>query len=172
MLLLCIGQGNAEYLKEMLQESRLWGKEIVYSTYDMVCAFSGISLLPFVLQNVEKRGNSGKIVTSAILTVSGILLLILFILPSVLGWGRIQKELYPVLPLMAGADLPGNVLARFDVLWIGFLLYGLFFALGSCFHYGIRILDTVHLRSGKYWLPIVIYAFSFVRIDGRGIADF
>ena len=24
MLLLCIGQGNAEYLKEMLQESRLW----------------------------------------------------------------------------------------------------------------------------------------------------
>ena len=172
MLLLCIGQGNAEYLKEMLQESRLWGKEIVYSTYDMVCAFSGISLLPFVLQNVEKRGNSGKIVTSAILTVSGILLLILFILPSVLGWGRIQKELYPVLPLMAGADLPGNVLARFDVLWIGFLLYGLFFALGSCFHYGIRILDTVHLRSGKYWLPIVIYAFSFVRIDDRGIADF
>ena len=92
MLLLCIGQGNAEYLKEMLQESRLWGKEIVYSTYDMVCAFSGISLLPFVLQNVEKRGNSGKTVTSAILTVSGILLLILFILPSVLGWGRIQKR--------------------------------------------------------------------------------
>ena len=172
MLLLCIGQGNAEYLKEMLRESRLWGKEIVYSTYDVVCAFSGISLLPFVLQNVEKRGNSGKTVTSAILTVSGILLLILFILPSVLGWGRIQKELYPVLPLMAGADLPGNVLARFDVLWIGFLLYGLFFALGSCFHYGIRILDTVHLRSGKYWLPIVIYAFSFVRIDDRGIADF
>ena len=167
MLLLCIGQGNAEYLKEMLQESRLWGKEIVYSTYDMVCAFSGISLLPFVLPNVEKRGNSGKIVTSAILTVSGILLLILFILPSVLGWGRIQKELYPVLPLMAGADLPGNVLARFDVLWIGFLLYGLFFALGSCFHYGMRILDTVHLRSGKYWLPIVIYAFSFVRINDR-----
>ena len=96
MLLLCIGQGNAEYLKEMLRESRLWGKEIVYSTYDVVCAFSGISLLPFVLQNVEKRGNSGKTVTSAILTVSGILLLILFILPSVLGWGRIQKELYPV----------------------------------------------------------------------------
>lgn len=172
MLLLCIGQGNAEYLKEMLRESRLWGKEIVYSTYDVVCAFSGISLLPFVLQNMEKRGNSGKTVTLAILTVSGILLLILFILPSVLGWGRIQKELYPVLPLMAGADLPGNVLARFDVLWIGFLLYGLFFALGSCFHYGIRILDTVHLRSGKYWLPIVIYAFSFVRIDDRGIADF
>ena len=164
--------GECRISEEMLQESRLWGKEIVYSTYDMVCAFSGISLLPFVLQNVEKRGNSGKTVTSAILTVSGILLLILFILPSVLGWGRIQKELYPVLPLMAGADLPGNVLARFDVLWIGFLLYGLFFALGSCFHYGICILDTVHLRSGKYWLPIVIYAFSFVRIDDRGIADF
>lgn len=36
----------------------------------------------------------------------------------------------------------------------------------------MRILDTVHLRSGKYWLPIVIYAFSFVRIDDRGIADF
>ena len=33
-------------------------------------------------------------------------------------------------------------------------------------------MDTVHLRSGKYWLPIVIYAFSFVRINDSGIADF
>ena len=144
MLLLCIGQGNAEYLKEMLQESRLWGKEIVYSTYDMVCAFSGISLLPFVLQNVEKRGNSGKTVTSAILTVSGILLLILFILPSVLGWGRIQKELYPVLPLMAGADLPGNVLARFDVLWIGFYCTGIFL------HW-----EAVSITESVYWIRCI-----------------
>lgn len=172
MLLLCIGQGNAEYLKEMLRESRLQGETVIYSTYDMVCALAGISFLPFVLQNVEKRGNSGKTVALAMLTVSGVLLLILFILPSVLGWRRIQKELYPVLPLMAGADLPGNVLARFDVLWIGFLLYGLFFALGSCFHYGACILDTIHLGSGKYWLPAMIYVLSFISINGRGIADF
>ena len=154
------------------------GKSIVgerrsFTARMMWCVrFSGISLLPFVLQNVEKRGNSGKIVTSAILTVSGILLLILFILPSVLGWGRIQKELYPVLPLMQEQTcremyLPG-------LMYSGLVFYctGIFFALGSCFHYGIHILDTVHLRSGKYWLPIVIYAFSFVRINDSGIADF
>lgn len=41
-----------------------------------------------------------------------------------------------MLPLLDGADLPGNVLARFDVIWMGFLVFGLLFSLGSLFHYG------------------------------------
>lgn len=47
------------------------------------------------------------------------------LLPAVLGYDRVAAESYPVLPLLAGADLPGNVLARFDILWMGFLLYSL-----------------------------------------------
>ena len=139
--------------------------------YGFLNAFAGISLLPFVLQDVEKRGSAGKIVAAAVVTVGGVLVFVLVLLPAVLGWRRIQNEVYPILPLMAGVDLPGNVLARFDVLWLGFLLYGLFFSLGSCFHYGIKILDTVHLRSRKYWIPVVVYIISFVQVNGKTLAD-
>lgn len=173
MLLLCIGQGKMEYLNEMFQESQLQGRKIVQNTYGFLCAFSGISLLPFVLPEVEKRGSAGKTITMAILTVGGVSLAILFILPAVLGWKRVAGyEAYPILPLMAGADLPGNVLARFDVLWMSFLLYGIFFAIGSCFHYGIRILDTMYLKSGKFWIPVVVYLLSMVQINGRTLAYF
>lgn len=171
MLILCIGQENGEYLKEMLREDGIQTKKIIRDVYGFLCAFSGISLLPFILHDVEKRGSTGKTVTAAVMTVGGILLAVLLLLPSVLGWKRIQSETYPILPLMAGADLPGNVLARFDVLWLGFLLYGLFFSLGSCFHYGMRILEMVHFGSGKYWLPAVVYAGSFVQINEKMIAD-
>ena len=169
MLVLCIGQGNVSYLKDMLNDSKVQGSAVWNGTYGFLCAFSGISLLPFVLHDVEKRGSAGKTVTAAVLTIGGILLAVLFLLPSVLGWKRMQNELYPILPLMAGADLPGNVLARFDVLWLGFLLYGLFFSLGSCFHYGNRILETVHFGSGKYWLPIIVYVVSFIQMNANEV---
>lgn len=93
----------------------------------------------------------------------------LVLIPSVLGWQRFRNEAYPVLPLLAGADLPGNVLARFDVLWMGFLLYSLLFALGSLFHYGHRILDRTRMGSGKLWLPAVIFGLSLIKFQGTGI---
>ena len=172
MLFLCVGQGKMEYLKEMLEESSLQSKKIADSAYDFLCAFSGISLLPFVLPDVERRGSIGKTVMAAIFTVSAVLLVVLFCIPAVLGWRRIQGETYPILPLMAGANLPGNILARFDVLWLAFLLYSIFFAIGSCFYYGNKILETTHLGNGKYWLPAAVYVFSLVQIHGKSVADF
>lgn len=172
MLFLCVGQGKMEYLKEMLEESSLQSKKIVDSAYGFLCAFSGISLLPFVLTDVEHRGSAGKTVMAAVFTVSSVLLIVLFCIPAVLGWRRIQSETYPILPLMAGANLPGNILARFDVLWLAFLLYGIFFAIGSCFHYGNKILEITHLGNGKYWLPAAAYVFSLVQIHGKSMADF
>lgn len=85
------------------------------------------------MKDVEKRGSAGKTVIWGILTVSGVMICVLLLLPAVLGWRRVQSETWPVLSLLAGADLPGNVLARFDVLWMGFLLYSLLFAVGSVF---------------------------------------
>ena len=172
MLFLCVGQGKMEYLKEMLEESSLQSKKIVDSAYGFLCAFSEISLLPFVLPDVERRGSVGKTVMAAIFTVSAVLLIVLFCIPAVLGWRRIQGETYPILPLMAGANLPGNILARFDVLWLAFLLYSIFFAIGSCFYYGNKILETTHLGNGKYWLPAAAYVFSLVQIHGKSVADF
>lgn len=172
MLFLCVGQGKMEYLKEMLEESSLQSKNIADGAYGFLCAFSGISLLPFVLPDVERRGSVGKTVMAAIFTVSAVLLVVLFCIPAVLGWRRIQGETYPILPLMAGANLPGNILARFDVLWLAFLLYSIFFAIGSCFYYGNKILETTHLGNGKYWLPAAAYVFSLVQIHGKSVADF
>lgn len=64
----------------------------------------------------------------AFLTVCGIVLGMQVLLPAVFGKNRLLAETYPVLPLLDGADLPGNVLARFDVIWMGFLVFGLLFS--------------------------------------------
>lgn len=166
MLLLCVGQCRAEYFAGMVAAGTMDGKKLLQNMYKTLCAFSGIGLLPFVMKNTEKKGSAGKTAVWALLTVGGILSAVLLILPVVLGWNRFVNEKTPILPLLAGADLPGNVLARFDVLWMGFLLFGLFFALGSVFYYGSQILDSVHLGSGKYWLPAVAYV-MFVICLGR-----
>ena len=55
MLILCIGQGEWSYLQEVLNGSRLTGKNFTESTYGILCAFSGIGLLPFTLEHVEKQ---------------------------------------------------------------------------------------------------------------------
>lgn len=167
MLLLCMGQIRIVYLKEM--PALLSGQAILRSFYGVLCAFSGIALLPFMLRDVEKRSTVGKPLVVGILTLAGLLAGILLLLPAVLGWNRLQQESYPVLPLLAGADLPGNVLARFDVLWMGFLLYSLLFAVGSLFHYGHQILVRSHMGKGQWWLPAAVFAAAVINADGKGI---
>ena len=167
MLLLCMGQIRIAYLKEM--PALLSGQAILRSFYGVLCAFSGIALLPFMLRDVEKRSTVGKTLVVGILTLAGLLAGILLLLPAVLGWNRLQQESYPVLPLLAGADLPGNVLARFDVLWMVFLLYSLLFAVGSLFHYGHQILVRSHMGKGQWWLPAAVFAAAVINADGKGI---
>ncbi len=167
MLLLCMGQIRIAYLKEM--PALLSGQAILRSFYGVLCAFSGIALLPFMLRDVEKRSTVGKTLVVGILTLAGLLAGILLLLPAVLGWNRLQQESYPVLPLLAGADLPGYVLARFDVLWMGFLLYSLLFAVGSLFHYGHQILVRSHMGKGQWWLPAAVFAAAVINADGKGI---
>ena len=169
MMVLCLWQITPEYFTEMTEAFVLQGKEVLKSCYGILAAFSGIGLLPFLLKDVEKRGTAGKPVVLGIVTLGGILMGMLVLIPSVLGWQRFRNEAYPVLPLLAGADLPGNVLARFDVLWMGFLLYSLLFALGSLFHYGHRILDRIRMGSGKLWLAAVIFGLSLIKFQGMGI---
>lgn len=167
MLLLCMGQIRIAYLKEM--PVLFSGQDTLKSFYGVLCAFSGTALLPFMLRDVEKRSTVGKTVVVGILTLAGLLAGILLLLPAVLGWDRLQQESYPVLPLLAGADLPGNVLARFDVLWMGFLLYSLLFAVGSLFHYGHQILIRSHMGKGRWWLPAAVFAAAVINTDGKGI---
>ena len=171
MMVLCLGQSRISYLQEM-QETALAAGEIPGSFYTVLCAFSGLSLLPFMLKDVEKRGTAGKTLLLGITALCGILAGMLLLLPAVLGQERLASERYPVLPLMAGADLPGNVLARFDVLWAGFLLYSLLFALGSLFHYGHQITERARLGSGRWWIPAAVFLLGVTEFGGTGIRDY
>lgn len=167
MMGLSLGQSKMEYFREMFQkgEASVSVREILRQTYVILCGFCGISMLPFVGKQVEKRGSAGRTVVLGILTVTGILMGMTLLLPSVLGWERVKEEAWPILPLMAGADLPGNVLARFDILWLGFLLYGILFAVGSLLHYGHEIIARTHLGTGRYWMAVVIYIFALTDIS-------
>ena len=149
MMALCIPQGKAVYLEEMTETWNLSAGSVIEKMYGTLCAFSVIGLLPFALGDVEKYGSAGKAVTGGIVTAGGILAGMKILMPAVLGMDRVRAEEYPVLPLLDGADLPGNVLARFDVLWMGFLLYSLLFALGSLMHYGHQIIRRAHLGTGR-----------------------
>lgn len=178
MLLLSVGQGRWEYFQEMLWNSEFSGRRILQSGYYVICAFSGLSLLPFLLEHVEKKGNSGnvksigKTVVLAVVTLGVLLILAELLLPAVFGWGRLRYENYPILPLLAGADLPGNVLARFDVLWMGFLLYSLLFSVGSFLHYGHLIVEKTGLGTGRVWIGLLVFVVMVTEVRGIRIRDY
>lgn len=172
MMILSLGQANLDYLRETAERSPLTGQGFLQSFYGILCAFAGLGLLPFALGDVEKNGSAGKAAGLGVLTLGGLLAAMELILPAVFGWDRLTAEEFPVLPLLAGADLPGNVLARFDVLWMGFLLYSLLFSIGSLFHYGHQILRRSSLFPGKIWMAVLVYFLSVTRLGGKGIENY
>lgn len=155
LMLLCAGQGKTEYFMEVMKdpETGFAGERWLRDLYTLLCAFSGAGLLPFGLEYAKKQGSARKPVILAFLAVCGIIFGMQLLLPAVFGGARLKNEICPVLPLLEGADLPGNVLARFDVIWMGFLVFGLLFSLGSLFHYGNQIAEKTGFGTGRYWIP-------------------
>ena len=175
MMALCMPQIKTEYLLESIQWDELTAENIGQSFYGILCAFSAVSLLPFLLGDVEKYGSAGRTVAGGILTLGVLMAGMEILLPAVLGYDRVRAENYPVLPLLSGADLPGNVLARFDILWMGFLLYSLLFAIGSLLYYGNQIIRNSHLGpagAGRFWIPALVFLISLLEEGGRGIEDY
>lgn len=172
MMVLCLGQIRVDYLQEMAEVERISGTAVVQGGYLFLCGFSGVGLLPFIMRDVVRPGSVGKTIIGAILTVGGILAGVLVLLPAVFGWNRLLTEEYPILPLLAGAALPGNILARFDVLWMGFILYGLLFALGSLFYYGHQVMEKCHLGTAKYWMAALVFGLSLLEVSGIAVRTF
>lgn len=172
MMVLCLGQIRVDYLQEMAEVERISGAAVVQGGYLFLCGFSGVGLLPFIMRDVVRPGSVGKTIIGAILTVGGILAGVLVLLPAVFGWNRLLTEEYPILPLLAGAALPGNILARFDVLWMGFVLYGLLFALGSLFYYGHQVVEKCHLGTAKYWMAALVFGLSLLEVSGIAVRTF
>ncbi len=174
LMILSAGQGKTEYFLEVWngENSGFSGEEWMGSTWRLLSAFSGVGLLPFALDKVEKQGSARKPLISGLLTVCGVVLGMQILLPAVFGRERLFTEVYPILPLLDGADLPGNVLARFDVIWMGFLVFGLFFSMGSLFHYGNLIAAGTKLGTGRYWIPAAGWILSVYNWNGYGIRDY
>lgn len=172
MMVLCLGQIRVDYLQEMAEAERISGAAVVQGGYLFLCGFSGVGLLPFIMRDVVRPGSVGKTIIGAIITVGGILAGVLVLLPAVFGWNRLLTEEYPILPLLAGAALPGNILARFDVLWMGFLLYGLLFALGSLFYYGYQVMEKCHMGTAKYWMAALVFGLSLLEASGIAVRTF
>lgn len=170
LMLLCAGQGKTEYFMEVMKdpETGFTGERWLRDLYTLLCAFSGAGLLPFGLEYAKKQGSARKPVILAFLTVCGIIFGMQLLLPAVFGGARLKNEICPVLPLLEGADLPGNVLARFDVIWMGFLVFGLLFSLGSLFHYGNQIAEKTGFGTGRYWIPAAGWLLSCMRETGWG----
>ena len=174
LMILSAGQGKAEYFLETVEGtgSRFSGKWMIRDVYAFLCVFSGVGILPFGLEKVEKQGSARKPLISGLFTVCGVVLGMQILLPAVFGRERLFTEVYPILPLLDGADLPGNVLARFDVIWMGFLVFGLFFSMGSLFHYGNQIAAGTKLGTGRYWIPAAGWILSVYNWNGYGIRDY
>lgn len=167
LYLMSISQGDIRYYPQLFYPEipLSWGKALL-NCYNVLCIFSGIGLLPLLLPKVEKSSGAARPVLKGIWLLGGLLSAGLILLQGAFGSARILQEEYPVLPLMAGANLPGNILGRFDVLWMGLLLFSLLFAIGSLLHYGTHILQTMHLELFRWWVAVLMLLFSWVWLPG------
>ena len=171
LYLLACFQGNSTYLNSPVQGTLRW-QDSLDSIYGIFCALSFLGFLPFLLPRVSKPNSSGKIIFYGVLFLGAMLAIALVLAQAVFGWERLIREEFPILPLMAGTDLPGDVLARFDVLWISLLIYGLFFSLGSIFFYGSHILEQVNFQPLRLWLLLLVYGITLNPAAGYPIDEY
>ncbi len=170
LYLLACFQGDSAYINNPVQGALKWQNSLE-SIYALFGALSFLGFLPFLLPRVSRPNSAGKVVFGGVLFLGGMLGTALVLAQAVFGWERLIREKFPILPLMAGTDLPGDVLARFDVLWIALLIFGLFFSLGSVFFYGSHILEQVGLDSLRLWLLLLVYGITFSSFRGRSIDE-
>ena len=167
LYLLSVSQGQIERLYTVpAGEIPLSLPVVTQAGYAMLAAFSGLGLLPLAIGRVEQPEKAAKPVICGIWILAGLMAAGLILLQAAFGDARVRQEPYPILPLMAGANLPGDVLGRFDVIWMGFLLYGLLFSIGSLLYYGTHILTDLHMEMGRWGLAALMLLFAWQKIPG------
>lgn len=116
------------------------GSSLLIYSYRFFAVGSIVSILPLAFTKTEGRGNQmwelGK---------SWLLLMLLVVSTSLIllgtyGYPGVKTMELPVLNLMSGTSLPGGFLDRFDIIWMGLLLFALLFSLGSLLFYSVRLL--------------------------------
>ncbi len=147
-------------------------EEIAQQALWMISIFSGIILLPFLGQQVEQKGETGKkllwTMGKAGLYLGGIQLL-LFLL---LGTSVEERESSPVLLAMAGIRLPGGVLRRMDLIFLTILLFSNLFAMGSILFYGKIIGESMRMKKCRLIFAILCFMAGRITLSGTGIQNY
>lgn len=159
LLILAVTQGELFSAEEFWKDS-VDTSQVVLSAYEVLCGFLPLVLLPFMFQRVAKSSGSYRAVFGAVAILGALLAAVIILLPMALGWERMNLERIPVLPLLTGTNLPGDVLARFDVIWICLLIYAMFYSLGSLLYYGNHILYSISLPCNHWLLAALVFLIS------------
>lgn len=144
MMILAAIQVRPEYLEEMGELTFAgWAR----GSWQVLCVFLPFAFLPAALGNVKKPGDTGKVMWRAIGLITGLLILTIILLQGSFGLGGYEHEEYPAIRLMSGIRLPGDFLERVDLFWVGALVFGTLFGLGSVFFYSHELLVRIHLEK-------------------------
>lgn len=144
MLLLGILRMKPEYLREM---GPLSLKGWLKGTYEVCCLFLPFVFLPVALGNVKKPGETGRVMGSAVMIITGLQILGLLLLQGSFGLGGYEHKEYPVIDFMSGIRIPGDFLERVDIFWLAAVLFSVLFALGSVFFYNHELLVRVKMEK-------------------------
>lgn len=141
MMILAAIQVRPEYLEEMGELTFAgWAR----GGWQVLCVFLPFAFLPAALGNVKRPGDTGKVMWRAIGLITGLLILTIILLQGSFGLGGYEHEEYPAIRLMSGIRLPGDFLERVDLFWVGALVFGILFGLGSVFFYSHELLVRIH----------------------------
>lgn len=164
-------QGDLFSVQELFRQS-VSADRVGRGIGQLLCGFLPLTLLPFLLCRVEKASGSGRTVFGAVIFLLVFLAAVLVLLPLALGWDRMSMEKIPVLPLLTGTNLPGDIMARFDVIWISLMIYALLYSLGSLFYYGNYVTSHISLSINRWMLAVLVWVISVCPFAQYKIAQY
>ncbi len=115
------------------------GGPILSYGYEYFCVGTIMSLYPFAYTKIKGDSNQTWEIGKSWMVLTILLISTVLILLGTYGYPGIKSMELPVLNLMAGTNLPGGFLDRFDIIWLALLLFSLLFSLGSLMFYCVKI---------------------------------
>lgn len=115
-------------------------------------SFCEVTLILYDLPHIRcrscgQRRALQRAMQKGILVTAAFLLVVFGIALGVFGEAGFLRLPWPALTLMSSASLPGGFLQRWDVVFLAFLLPGLFLATGSAFHHLGQIWREIFPKS-------------------------
>lgn len=157
-------------------------RSVFFYGYQYFCVGSITSLYPFAYTKIKGDPNQTWSIGKAWMILSILFGATVLILLGTYGYPGVKSMELPVLNLMAGTNLPGGFLDRFDIIWMALLLFSLLFSIGSLMFYCVKIflpencgLDSEkregYTRGILVAATLIIWVLSIVNFRGMVIED-